>query len=309
MQAAAVCSMGAAIKSLIQRILFGRLTLIGERGINRTNHEHGIGAVTAGAPATLSRLRQDVAKLEGHPTALDPGARRLALGIGPIDARLQGGLVAASLHEVAPDAMADCGAAVGFTLALAAQAAAVGGGAVARDTLWIQTGFAALEAGDLYGRGCELFGLPLRRLLILQVAHPLDALWAMEEALKSHALASVIAELPKDGARADLTATRRLTLAARGSGSFGFLLRHRPSPLTSSAETRWEIAAAPGRTDRFGGLGRTAFAVSLVKNRCGPTGRWTLAWDHHERAFSALSLGVAQAAVDRPDRTPLGRTG
>src|SRR6185437_2051138 len=261
-------------------------------------------AVIAGASATVCRLRQTVAKIEGQESDLGIGARSLAFGVRSIDAVLQGGLAPASLHEIAPAALRDLGVAVGFAFALAARINDDG-----RNTLWIQTDFAAIESGNIYGLGCDLFGLSARQLLILKVARPRDALWAMEEALKCRALASVIAELPNDGPIADLTATRRLTLAARAGGSFGFLFRHRPSPLTSSAETRWEVAAAPSRPGQFGGLGRTAFALSLTRNRRGPTGRWPVAWDHHERVFSALSLGVAEAAFDRSDRTPLVRVG
>jgi protein ImuA len=258
----------------------------------------------AGAPATLCRLREAVAKIEGQETDLGIGVRALAFGIRNIDASLQGGLAPASLHEIAAAGVRDLGAAVGFAFALAARASDG-----RRNTLWIQTDFAANESGNIYGLGCELFGLPARQLLLLKVSRPLDALWAMEEALKCRALSSVIAELPNDGPIADLTATRRLTLAAREGGGFGFLFRHRPSPLTNSAETRWQIAAAPSRSDQFGGLGRTAFALSLTKNRRGPTGRWPVAWDHHGRAFSALSIGVAETAFDRPDRTPLVHVG
>jgi protein ImuA len=261
-------------------------------------------AVTAGASATLGRLRQVVAKIEGQETDLGIAVRALAFGVPAIDASLQGGLAPAGLHEIAPASARDLGAAVGFAFALAARAAGDG-----RGTLWIQTDFAALEAGHVYGPGCDLFGLPASRLLIVKVARPLDALWAMEEALKCRALACVIAELPKDGAIADLTATRRLTLAAREGGGFGFLLRHRPSPLASATETRWEVAGAPSRPDAFGGLGRTAFALALTKNRRGPAGLWTIAWDHHERSFQALSLGVAETAFDRPDRMPFARAG
>ena len=257
----------------------------------------------AGASATLCRLRQAVAKIEGQETDLGIAARTLALGVQTIDARLQGGLASASLHEIAPASAHDLGASVGFALALAARAPN------GRSTLWIQTDFAALEAGHIYGPGCDLFGLPPNRLLIVKVPRPLDALWAMEEALKCHALASVIAELPKDASIADLTATQRLTLAAREGGGFGFLLRHRPSPLTSAAETRWLVAGAPSRPDSFGGFGCAAFALTLTKNRRGPTGRWTVAWDHHERSFQALSLGVAQTAFDRTGRVPFVRAG
>jgi protein ImuA len=261
-------------------------------------------AVSAATPATLCRLRQAVAKIEGQEPGFAIGTQALAFGVNAIDAVLQGGLAPAGLHEIAPASLRDFAAAAGFASALAARAADDAG-----HTLWIQTDFAAIESGAIYGLGCDLFGLPVRRLVLLKVARPRDALWAMEEALKCRALASVIAELPQDAPAADLTATRRLSLAAREGGGFGFLLRHRPSPLVSAAETRWEIAVAPSRPDRFGGLGRTAFSASLVKNRRGRTGRWTLAWNDHDRAFAALSLGVAEAAFDRSGRTPFVRAG
>jgi protein ImuA len=257
---------------------------------------------TAGKPATLCRLRQVVAKIEGQETDLAEGHRALSFGVAEIDRVLGGGLAPASLHEVAASAWPDLGAAIGFTLALAARAPD------RRETVWVQTDFAALDSGNLYGPGVEMFGLPPRALLILKVPRPLDALWAMEETLKCRAISSVICELPNDGAIADLTATQRLTLAARQGGTFGFLLRHRASCLTSSAETRWKISAASSAADRFGGLGGTAFTAALMKNRRGPQAQWTIVWDHHERTFATLSRGVAQAAFDRPDRTPLART-
>lgn len=258
----------------------------------------------AETPAVLCLLRHTVAKIEERESNLDTDARALSFGLQAIDTALHGGLAPASLHEVAPATPREFGATVGFILALAARAVVD-----LRNTLWIQTDFAARATGNLYGLGCELFGLPSSQLLVLKVPRPLDVLWAMEEALKCRALTSVIAELPHDNAAADLIATRRLTLAAHKGGGFGFLLHHRSLPLSSSAETRWEIAAAASHPDQFGGLGRPAFTLSLIKNRRGPTGQWTLAWNHHERAFSPLSVGVAQAAFDRPDRTPLIRVG
>jgi protein ImuA len=254
---------------------------------------------------TLRRLRRAVAEIEGQTNVLGvTGRAALTLGVPAIDRLLVGGLAPAALHEVMPENIGDSGAATGFAVALAATAPEAG-----KDTLWIQTEFGALEMGGLYGAGVDLFGAASRRLIVLKVRKPIDVLWAMEEALKCPALRCVVAELPDSGASADRMETQRLTLAAREGGGFGFLLRHRPSRLTSVAETRWQVSVAPGVRDRFGGLGKTAFTLSLTKNRRGPTGRWTIAWDHYECVFSALSLGVAQAAFDRPGRAPLVRAG
>jgi protein ImuA len=238
------------------------------------------------------------------------GEERLVGIAAPIDAALSGGLACGALHELAPAASMHLGAASGFGLALAARASGRRG-----QVLWIATDFAAGEGGGLYGPGLDLFGLASSRLLMLRVPKPVDVLWAMEEALRCRALACVVAELTGEGEAADLTATRRLALAARDginvqNSGFGLLLRHRATAMPSAAATRWEIAPALSQPDAYGGLGRARFDLSLRKNRRGPSGRWIIEWDHHECAFQpAVSVGVAAAALDRPDRAPLVRAG
>src|SRR6185295_10441838 len=160
----------------------------------------------------VSRLRRAIAPSE----TLSEEARSLALGIAAVDAALGGGLACAALHELSA-APVHLGAAAGFALALAARSPET-----AKHALWIATDFGLLETGALYGPGLDLIGLDTERLLMARVARPLDALFAMEEALKCRALATVIAEI--DG-EIDLTATRRLSLAAREGGVLGLLLR------------------------------------------------------------------------------------
>lgn len=243
----------------------------------------------------LSRLRRAIARTE----ALPEEAGACALGVAEVDAALGGGLAHAALHELSALPV-HLGSAAGFALALAALAREE-----PKETLWITTDFGVLETGALYGPGLDEFGLDTARLLIARVARPLDALFAMEEALKCRALGVVVAEL---GAAPDLTASRRLTLAARGGGALGLLICHKPSDAPSAARTRWRIAPAPSQPDEFGGIGPPAFSLTLTRNRRGPCGTWTLIWDHHERAFAPLSRGVAETASDRPDREGI-RTG
>jgi protein ImuA len=236
----------------------------------------------------------------------------LRLGVPALDDALQGGIALGALHELAPATELQLGAALGFGLGIAALAAAGARHAgSSRQVLCIQTDYAALAAGTPYGLGLEDLGLAMDRFLILRVAHPRDALWAFEEALKCPALAAVLAELPEAGIAADLTATRRLGLAAQAGGGLGLLLRHRLYPLPSAAMTRWQVAAASSEPDRFGGLGGTRFDLSLNRNRRGRCGRWIAGWNHDERTFvpQAPSVGMAETARDRSDRTrPLLRT-
>jgi protein ImuA len=241
----------------------------------------------------LARLRRAIAATETLPEE----ARSRALGVAEVDATLGGGLPCAALHELSA-APLHLGAAAGFALILAALAREG-----RKETLWITTELGSHETGALYGPGLDQLGLETERLLIARVPRPVDALFAMEEALKCRALATVVAELPD---APDLTATRRLALAARDGGGLGLVLCHRLAAAPSVARTRWQVAPAPSVPDEFGGLGRTAFALTLTRNRRGPCGSFTLTWDHHEHAFAALSLGVAAAASDRPDRAALG---
>lgn len=240
----------------------------------------------------LSRLRRAITKSE----ALPEETRPLSVGVAEIDAALGGGLSRAALHELNATAL-HLGAAAGFALTLAALASGQ-----AKQTLWIATDFGCLETGALYGPGLDQIGLPIEWLLVVRVARPIDALFAAEEALKCRALSAVVVDL---NGEPDLTATRRLGLAAREGGALGILLRHKVSDAPSAAFTRWQVAGAPSVPDEFGGLGATAFHLSLTRNRRGPCGAWTLSWNHHERIFSALSVGVAAAPADGPDREAL----
>lgn len=249
------------------------------------------------AEPTLPDLRRLLGpSYEGHPY---DAARRLALGVPLIDDALAGGLPLGAVHELYPSRPLDHGAVAGFAAALAALLNK-DSNKTGRHILWIQHDYAAIEAGSLYG--ADPFGLPLASVVMVHVPRVIDALWALEEALKSRAVAAVIADIADDDA-VSLTATRRLSLAARDGGGLGLLLCQRPTTASASA-TRWEVASAASARDQFGGLGPATFALSLVKNRCGPCGRWIIAWDHHERAFltPALSLGVAQTARDRSAR-------
>jgi protein ImuA len=256
-----------------------------------------------GPRETLNALRRVVAA-----ASLAGGEARLGLGLGvaSLDRALGGGLACGAVHEIGPAAPRDGGATTGFAAALAVLALREG-----RHAIWIRPDFIAAEAGELYGPGLALMGLPLQRLVVLEVPRPRDALWAMEEALQCRAVGAVMTELMGDDA--DLTATRWLALAAAASGGLGLILRHQPCRAANAAMTRWEVASACGERDGFGGLALPTFAVSLTKNCHGPTGQWRLSWDHHERAFvtarAALSLPVAAAPFDRSARPQLARAG
>jgi protein ImuA len=267
----------------------------------RVGREDGtVGGGTAAGGTAASREVGTVTRGAGRTVGARPP---LVLGAAAVDAALGGGLARAALHEVAAARPGDPAAAVAFALGVAARAAGARG-----RVLWVVEGAAAGEAGALYGPGLDGFGLPARRLVVLAVRRPIDALWAMEEGLKTPGLAAVVAEL-LDGAAADLTASRRLSLAAQAGGGLGLLVAHRGAPGPSAAVTRWRAGAAAAAPDRHGGLGPPAVALTLTRNRRGPCGAFTIEWDSHAGRFADLaaarpaSAGASDVAAATAGRT------
>lgn len=224
---------------------------------------------------------------------LEERRTRIALGIGAVDACLKGGLARGACHEVYAHPGHE-GAATGFAAGLAWRAAS------AKPLLWIRQDFSALEFGELAATGLVELGIDPSRVLLLRTAHAEDALRAALDALSCAALGAVAIELVGEPRILDLTASRRLTLAAAESGVSVLLLRFGAQPQASSAATRWLIRSAPSpRGERD--WGRPAFAAELVRNRHGGTGNWVMEWDCDDGCFRETSGGaVVPAPCDRP---------
>jgi protein ImuA len=239
------------------------------------------GAAHGGSePALIEGLRARVRAIEGG-----SGLGRAVVPLGaPLDAALPwGGLPAAALHEVA-------GAAAGsFVAALAGRLAAARGALV-----WCQTAASERRLGALYGPGLAAFGIDWRRLVLVRARDGREALWAMEEALRSPAVACTIAESD----RLDLVMSRRLMLAAEAGGGAGLVLRPgAPDVAPNAALTRWHAEPlAPRDLAGSGGLG---WRLSLWRCRGGAPGHWKVVWDER-----ALAFVVAPRLADRAGAAP-----
>lgn len=215
------------------------------------------------------------------------------LGSEAIDGACGGGL-AAGTHQAAGQGAAVLG--FGLAVMVRALASAPGG-----RMLLVQSQEAGSEGGQVYAPGLHALGLDPDRVGVAQVRSCVDALRVVDEALRSGAVAAVLADLGR-APRLDLSVTRRFNLSARRTGALALMLT-RDLDATSAALTRWRIEARPSRGRRRR-LGRPVFNLRLLRNRLGPTGEWTLEWDSDDRLFrpsSPLSAPVARPAVDRPD--------
>lgn len=208
----------------------------------------------------IAHLRAHVEGV-GSPAA-DHGV--LAFGVEPIDDRLaQGGLAVGGLHEVAgaTTALGDDAAATLFVGGIAARFAASAGAPV----LWATTRF------DLYAPGIEQAGLSPADVLFAQPRDETQLLAVLEDAVRDGSPALVIGEVR----RADMTATRRLQLAAGEAGVPVILFRRwrklgvDPFGQPSAAATRWRVGCSPSAALRVAGVGRPRWAVDLVRQRGG----------------------------------------
>jgi len=213
---------------------------------------------------------------------LAPAVERppVALGAPALDAALGGGLVRAALHEVYAIREAEIGAATGFVAALARCAAAQ------RPILWVRHDPLDTLTGALYAPGLADIGLDPAQILLVRAPDITALLRAGAEGSRCAALGAVVIEPWGESGLIDLTASRRLQLAARASGVPVLLLRVAAAPAPSAATTRWNIAAAPSAALPGNAPGLPAFAATLLRQRGGPGGLdWILEWNRDRRCF------------------------
>jgi protein ImuA len=132
--------------------------------------------------------------------------------------------------------------------------------------LWVQE---SRTRDTLCPQGLLSFFDPARLVL----ARPLGVrplLQVAEEALRSGAAPLVVAEL---GKAADLTASRRLQLAAETGGGRCLCLVPEIRARPNAAETRWHCAPISDPA-----LGSSRQRWELVKNKRGKLGTWRVVW-------------------------------
>jgi protein ImuA len=235
-------------------------------------------------PRSRADVVQDLRRLLPRLERAAAETRALPFGVPALDSYLpQRGLAFGALHEVAPAGEADEAAAFGFVTALL--------GRVPQGTVCLV--FSRRQPSRPHGHGFNTLGLDPARVILVETDDK-QALWAMEEALRSAVPAAVVGALDTG---LDLKTSQRLHLAAGESGRLLVLMRPaRAGP--SAAMTRWRVAAAAAARDRFGLIARWRWHVTLERCRNGRPGEWLLEFDHAAHRFS-LASALADPALVR----------
>jgi protein ImuA len=227
------------------------------------------------------------------------------LGVVEADAALGGGLRPGALHEV--HAADWCGGAFAALLALRM--------AGPRPVFWVCPDYERLEFGHLNGRGWRELGGDPTRLFLVRAPNAAEALMATADIIACPHVGAVVTELSGQPRCLDLTASRKLALAADRSGVTSFLLREAAHAEPSATQTRWTVQAATGAA--ADDWGAPTLDAGLVRNRGGGLGRWTMEWDLEHGFFHKARWDqqtshpglVVCAPADRPAAAQERRTG
>ncbi len=198
----------------------------------------------------------------------------------------------ATLSEVFAVTPADA-AATGFALAHLR--------GVRGPVLWVQDHLSRREAGMPYPAGLP-FDLGLMHL---DVARPVDALWAMEEALGCPALGGIIGEVWGAPQVLDFTASKRLAIRAEAHGVPLWLIRRAASPDLSAARERWRVASLPSwqNEDDSRAPGQPVWRADLFRARWRQPGSWVARLDPARGLI--MDHGSEGAASESPVASPV----
>jgi protein ImuA len=208
--------------------------------------------------SAIESLRAQIEKIETQRRSVQSV---LPFGLAEIDSRIPGGgLSFGALHEVTGggNAATDGAAAALFVAGMAARTKG--------KVLW------CITWPDLFAPALSQVGLKPDRVIYVEAGNEKRVLACAEEGLRHGGLGAVVAEV----ARLPMTASRRLQLAAEGSGAIGIALRrwHRLTEADdfnqpTAAMTRWRISALPSTFLPVPGVGRPHWLVELVRCRGG----------------------------------------
>ncbi|MGK2909049.1 MAG: ImuA family protein, partial [Sphingobium sp.] len=220
--------------------------------------------------SSLSALKRRIAKI-GQERPTESHAFR-PTGHERIDQAIGGGVAQGCLHELFATDPEDSGSATGF----AAMIAMLLGG----DIIWLRQEAAQKSSGRLHAAGLVDLGLDPSRLLLGLLPDPPSVLRAAADVVRCPEVGVAVVELWRRPPALDLTASRRLALAAEASGVTVLLLRIDAEPTPSAARTRWAVRSAASAPLEANAPGYPTLEIELLRQRGRPAGGcWQVEWD------------------------------
>lgn len=206
-------------------------------------------------------------------------------------------LTDSGVHEFYAENSADAATVDGF--ALGAGLSTSSGG----DLVWAIHDLTGRETGRPHGPGLHQMGIAPETVLVVRARDIRTLLGVAEDALRTDGIGAVLLSAWGEDRAFSLTASRRLSLAARTGGKRLFLARAGASPQPSAAKSRWSVRSDASSALEGDAPGRPAFSVTLLRHRKGAALRtWMMEWDRETRSFverTALPGGLVSLAAQR----------
>jgi protein ImuA len=211
-------------------------------------------------PKQIDALREEIARLEG--VSRPRQTRSIPSGCPPLDAALpERGVRGGTLVEWLADGEGT-GAAT-LALRAACQACRSGGGLVVLD-----------RRREFYPPAVLPLGIDPDQLIVVYPTDKADHDWAMDQSLRSGAVAATVAWPDAGGDLLDGRTFRRLQLAAEEGGGLGLLIRPAAArPLPSWADVRLLVEPLPGM-EKGASFFPRRWKVFLLRCRGGPGQRF-----------------------------------
>jgi protein ImuA len=214
-------------------------------------------------PDIIRKLKRDILMLQGYRS---PAAEENCVHLPLISQAFpNNNFPTGAIHEFICKGQGSMAASAGFIAGILAALMKNNG-----VTVWIN------PVRNLFPPALRSFWRLPEHFIFLDLPKEKQALWAMEEVLQCAGFTAVIGEIQQ----LDLTASRRLQLAAEKSGVTGFLLRRPATALNTIASiARWQLTALPSRLeDGLPGVGFPRWQVELLRVRNGRPGAWEVQW-------------------------------
>ena len=237
----------------------------------------------------LSVLRRRISAIEQQrPTA---EGVHISTGHEGIDAAIGGGITRGCVHEMFALDPDDAGSVTGFAAMLALR---LGGG-----ILWLRHEAMQKISGRLHAAGLLEIGLDPAQVIVAVLPDPVSVLRAAADVVRCADVGVAVVELWRQPPALDLTASRRLALAAETSGVTVLLLRVDAEPTPSAAQTGWAIRSAASAPLEANAPGYPTLEIKLLRQRGRPAGGcWQVEWDRESAVFRP-----ADRNADAPIRT------
>jgi hypothetical protein len=213
------------------------------------------------------------------PAQVNNQSTPLASGDPALDQMLGGGFASGQPHEILPGRSGwDDASVTAFALAWLRRHQQTD----QRLAIWV------MQNSSLYPQGLANLSVDLNRLILVDTARDVDALWTIEQSLYNSSFGLIIGEVEN----LDLLSSRRLQLAAERHNPLILILRRSRRGLslketTNSVLTRWLISPASNLGDQC--HNSFHWQSNLTRNKTGKTGNFLMRWHHETHRFTLAS--------------------